>query len=76
MTLFSTTAVFLIRAPRKMMLFFTSVGYQSNLRVIKQGGKPLLVMIGLVAVLIVAQNLLSPGNANVNGLLGRMAGKE
>ena len=38
-----------------MMLFFTSVGFQSNLRVLKQGGKPLLIMVGLVALLIVLQ---------------------
>lgn len=60
-----------------MMLFFTSVGYQSNLRVIKQGGKPLLVMIGLVAVLIVAQNLLSLGIAKglgVSPLVGMATG--
>ena len=36
-----------------MILFFTSVGFQSNLRVLREGGKPLLVMIALVAVLIV-----------------------
>ena len=39
-----------------MMLFFTSVGFQSDMKALKQGGKPLLVMIGLVAVLIAAQN--------------------
>ena len=42
-----------------MLLFFTSVGFQSNLRVVRQGGKQLLVMIGLVAALIVLQNLLA-----------------
>ena len=46
-----------------MMLFFTSVGFQSDLRVLKQGGKPLLIMIGLVALLITLQNLLSVGIA-------------
>ena len=60
-----------------MMLFFTSVGFQSNLKVFRQGGRPLLVMIGLVAVLIVAQNLISVGIAKGLGLsplLGMAAG--
>jgi len=46
-----------------MMLFFTSVGFQSDVKVLRKGGKPLLVMIGLVAVLIVVQNLISVGIA-------------
>ncbi len=51
-----------------MMLFFTSVGFQSNLKVLRKGGRPLLVMVGLVAVLIVAQNLISVGIAKGLGL--------
>ena len=51
-----------------MMLFFTSVGYQSNLLSLKQGGRPLVVMLILVAVLITVQNLLSIGIANWMGL--------
>ena len=46
-----------------MMLFFTSVGFQSDVSVLRKGGRPLVVMIGLVAVLIVAQNLVSVGIA-------------
>lgn len=46
-----------------MMLFFTSVGFQSDMRALRKGGKPLLVMIGLVVLLIVAQNLISVGIA-------------
>ena len=60
-----------------MTLFFTSVGYQSNLRVLKQGGKPLVVMIVLVAALIVLQNLLSLGIAKgmgVSSLVGMATG--
>ena len=60
-----------------MTLFFTSVGYQSNLRVLKQGGKPLVVMIVLVAILIVSQNLLSLGIAKgmgVSSLVGMATG--
>lgn len=51
-----------------MMLFFTSVGFQSDLRVLRQGGRPLLVMIGLVALLIILQNFLSVGVAKEMGL--------
>lgn len=51
-----------------MMLFFTSVGFQSDFKVLKQGGKPLLVMIGLVFGLIVCQNLISVGLAKGMGL--------
>ncbi len=60
-----------------MTLFFTSVGFQSNLRVFKQGGKQLTVMIGLVAVLIVAQNLLAVGIAKglgISPLIGMATG--
>ena len=60
-----------------MMLFFTSVGFQSDLRVLRQGGKPLLVMIGLVAVLIALQNFLAVGIArgmDLDPLLGMAAG--
>ncbi|MCQ2146008.1 MAG: sodium/glutamate symporter [Bacteroidales bacterium] len=51
-----------------MMVFFTSVGFQSNLKVLKQGGKPLIMMILLVLVLIIVQNLLSVGIASGMGL--------
>ena len=60
-----------------MMLFFTSVGFQSNLKVLRTGGRPLLVMIGLVAALIVVQNLISVGIAaglHLSPLFGMAAG--
>ena len=60
-----------------MMVFFTAVGFQCDLKMLRQGGKPLLVMIALVAVLIVLQNLLSVGIAKGMGLdplLGMAAG--
>ena len=60
-----------------MMLFFTSVGFQSDFRVLKKGGKPLLVMIGLVGLLIVSQNLISVGIAcglKLDPLFGMAAG--
>ena len=46
-----------------MMLFFTNVGFQSNLKVFKKGGRALLIMLVLVTVLIIVQNLLSMGIA-------------
>ena len=60
-----------------MMLFFTSVGFQSDLRMLKRGGRPLVMMVLLVALLIVVQNLLSVGIARGMGLdplLGMAAG--
>ena len=60
-----------------MLVFFTSVGFQSDLRVLRTGGRPLLVMILLVAVLIAAQNFLSVGIARGLGmdpLFGMAAG--
>ena len=60
-----------------MIAFFTSVGFQCDLRVLRKGGRPLLVMILLVAGLIVTQNLLSVGIARGLGLdplLGMAAG--
>lgn len=60
-----------------MIIFFTSVGYQSNLRVIRQGGKPIIIMVLLVAVIIIFQNLIPVGIAAAMGhdpLLGMAAG--
>ena len=60
-----------------MMLFFTSVGFQCDVSVLKKGGKPLLVMIGLVAVLIITQNFISVGIAkglHLNPIFGMSAG--
>ena len=51
-----------------MMLFFTSVGFQSDLGMLKKGGRPLVVMLLLVTGLIVAQNLISVGIATGLGL--------
>ncbi len=44
-----------------MLAFFTSVGFQSDLKVIKQGGKLLAIMLGLLVVIIVLQNLMPMG---------------
>lgn len=44
-----------------IVFFFTSVGFQANLKVLKSGGKSLFIFLGLVVVLIVSQNFLALG---------------
>lgn len=55
-----------------MVFFFTSVGFQANLKVLKSGGKPLLIflvlVLVLVIVLIITQNFTAIGLANLLGL--------
>ena len=51
-----------------MVFFFTSVGFQANLKVLKSGGKSLLVFLALVIILIFSQNLLAIGLSKVLGL--------
>ena len=60
-----------------MLAFFTSVGFQSDLKVLKQGGKLLIVMLGLLVVIISMQNLMPIGIARlmgVNPLIGIATG--
>lgn len=51
-----------------MVFFFTSVGFQANLKVLKKGGKSLIVFLGLVLILIISQNLLAVLLSRVLGL--------
>ena len=51
-----------------MVFFFTSVGFQANLKVLKSGGKPLLIFLVLVIVLIITQTFTAIGLANLLGL--------
>ena len=51
-----------------MVFFFTSVGFQANLKVLKSGGKPLVIFLVLVIVLIITQNFTAIGLANLLGL--------
>ena len=44
-----------------MVFFFTSVGFQANLKVLKSGGKSLIIFLILVIVLIICQNFLAVG---------------
>ena len=60
-----------------MLAFFTSVGFQSDLKVIGQGGKLLVIMLGLLVVIISMQNLMPMGITRVMGvdpLIGMAAG--
>ena len=51
-----------------MAFFFTSVGFQANLKVLKSGGKALAIFLGLVIALIFMQNLLAVGVSHLIGL--------
>ena len=60
-----------------MLAFFTSVGFQSDLKVIKQGGRLLVIMLGLLITIIALQNLMPMGITKVMGvdpLIGMAAG--
>ena len=60
-----------------MLAFFTSVGFQSDLKVLKQGGRLLIIMLTLLVVIIAMQNLMSMGIARLMGvdpLIGMASG--
>lgn len=60
-----------------MIMFFTTVGFQSDLKVLRKGGRPLVVLVCLVAVLITIQNFVGVGLARAIGtdpLVGMAAG--
>ncbi len=60
-----------------MLAFFTSVGFQSDLKVIKQGGKLLVIMLTLLVVMIAMQNLMPmviTRLMGVDALIGMAAG--
>ncbi|MCR5334395.1 MAG: sodium/glutamate symporter [Bacteroidaceae bacterium] len=60
-----------------MLAFFTSVGFQSDLKVLKQGGKLLIIMLTLLIVMIALQNLMPIGITRLMGvdsLIGMAAG--
>ena len=60
-----------------MVFFFTSVGFQANLKVLKSGGKALIVFLVLVVILIIAQNFLAVGISkvlNLDPLIGLCTG--
>ena len=51
-----------------MVFFFTSVGFQANLKVLKAGGKSLAVFLVFVIILIIGQNAMAVGLAKVLGI--------
>ena len=53
-----------------MVMFFTSVGFQANLKVLKSGGKAMIVFLGVVIVLIVGQNFIAVGLSKLLSLTG------
>lgn len=53
-----------------MVFFFTSVGFQANLKVLRSGGKPLVGFLFLLILLIVLQNFTAVGVAGLLGLDG------
>lgn len=60
-----------------MVFFFTSVGFQANFKTIRQGGRPLLLLVILVALIVVIQNVVSIGIARslgFDGLIGMTSG--
>ena len=60
-----------------MLAFFTSVGFQSDLKVLKQGGKLLTVMLVLLVAIIAIQNLMPIGVTRLMGvdsLIGMASG--
>lgn len=60
-----------------MVFFFTSVGFQANLKVLKSGGKAMIVFLGLVITLIISQNFLAVGLSkllNISPLVGLCTG--
>ncbi len=60
-----------------MLAFFTSVGFQSDLKVLKQGGRLLVIMLALLVVIIALQNLMPIGITKLMGvdpLIGMASG--
>ena len=60
-----------------MVAFFTCVGFQCDLKVLKKGGKPLVLMLVLLVLMITLQNLMPMGITRLMGvdpLLGIAAG--
>lgn len=60
-----------------MLAFFTSVGFQSDLKVVKRGGRLLMIMLVLLVVIITIQNLMPIGISRLLGvdpLIGMASG--
>lgn len=60
-----------------MVMFFTSVGFQASLKVLRAGGLSLVIFLGCLFVLIVVQNLAAVGLSevlNISPLIGMCTG--
>jgi len=60
-----------------MVFFFTSVGFQANLKVLKKGGKAIIGFLILVIIMIIAQNGIAVGLSkalNLSPLIGMCTG--
>ncbi len=60
-----------------MIAFFTSVGFQANIKILKSGGTSLAIFLGCVFALIICQNILSIGLASmldINPFIGLSTG--
>lgn len=51
-----------------MVIFFTSVGFQANVKVLKSGGKALIILLFCVLLLIEAQDVIAVAVANLLGV--------
>ena len=51
-----------------MVMFFTSVGFQANIKVLRSGGLSLVIFLVCLCVLIVIQNLTAVGLSSVMGI--------
>lgn len=60
-----------------MVMFFTSVGFQANMKVLKSGGKGTFIFLILILLLIILQNTLAVGLSKaigINPLIGMCTG--
>ena len=60
-----------------MTTFFTSIGFTASFKVLKQGGKQVIIFLGLAALLVILQNSVGVTLAslfNLNPLLGLCTG--
>ena len=60
-----------------MVMFFTSVGFQANMKVLKSGGKGTFIFLALLLLLIILQNTLAVGLSKaigINPLIGMCTG--
>lgn len=60
-----------------MVFFFTSVGFQANVQVLKSGGKSLAIFLAMIIALIFSQNILAVGLSHMmhlNPLIGMCTG--